>query len=166
MIVESQREKGKRGELKGSGVLINVDLYTMSSHRQEKTLPSPIAPVPTPAHRSSLLHRWIFLLFASSISVVLLAFPPPSSLSPSLLLPSFFTRFSPSPSPPLLSEDGSLPAVKWEECGEGLSDKFSCARYEVPMDYSGKEEGVVSLSMIRYSGDKKKKRLGSLFVNP
>ena len=137
---------------------------TMSPHLKEKTLPFPIAPHPTPAHKSSLFRRAIFLISLGLISLCfLLAFPLPS-LSPSFLLPTFPSSiFSSSPS--LLSEDGSLPAVQWEAC-EGLSEKFSCARDDAPMDYSGKEEGVVSLAMIRYSADEKKKRLGSLFVNP
>lgn len=133
----------------------------MSSHLSEKTLPPPIASHSTPSHKSSLLRQRVLLVFLlGSTWLFLLAFPP---LSPSFGLPFFSSSISPSAS--LLSKDGSLPAVAWEAC-EGLSEKFSCAWYEVPMDYTGKEEGVVTLAVIRYATDEKKKRLGSLFVNP
>ncbi|KAL7408835.1 hypothetical protein BDY24DRAFT_405259 [Mrakia frigida] len=137
-------------------------LQTMSSLLEKNTLPAPTAPRPLASDRASHFRHHSLFIGVGSISLILLFLTSTLSLFPTFLPTLFFSLYSSS----LLSEDGSLPAVAWKAC-EGLSERYSCARYDVPMDYSGKEEGNVSLAMIRYSADEKnKKRLGSLFLNP
>jgi len=52
--------------------------------------------------------------------------------------------------------------LDWEDCGDG----FDCATLGVPLDYSGKDPGALTIALIRHPAGDRAKRIGSLVVNP
>jgi hypothetical protein len=124
-------------------------------------LPAPSVSGPTKGKRVSLVRAGALLLGGAITSLLLTTYVPP------------FTSISTTPA--VLSDDVSAFAINWERCppnkdGTELDrDRFDCATYEVPLDWSkqGKHDaGVVKLAVIRYKVEKGVKRLGSLFTNP
>ncbi len=91
-------------------------------------------------------------------------------------VPEGTTRGTPTPSgkttPPTPME---LPAIDpaslqtfygqklaWSGCGAG----YQCAKLKVPLDYEHPDEAQLSLQVIRYVDQVKKKRIGSVVLNP
>ena len=52
--------------------------------------------------------------------------------------------------------------LAWKSCGKGLQ----CTTFKVPMDYEAIDKNTFTLSVIRHLATDKKKRIGTLFVNP
>lgn len=130
----------------------------MSPTLDEKTLPRPLVfDLGAPPSKTSRLRP---LAVLGILALLVLASSMPSSFSPSSLLAAL--PFSPTP---LLSEDGTTLAISWSTCVD-LDERFSCSSYDVPLDWSGKEEGTVRLAVIKFEAEKGKKRLGSLLINP
>ena len=50
----------------------------------------------------------------------------------------------------------------WKNCGSDLQ----CTTFKVPMDYEAIDKNTFTLSVIRHLASDKKKRIGTLFVNP
>ena len=50
----------------------------------------------------------------------------------------------------------------WKSCGSDLQ----CTTFKVPMDYDAIDKNTFTLSVIRHLASDKKKRIGTLFVNP
>lgn len=142
---------------------------TIMSEKYQDSLslppPSGLPPAPTSASAPARA-RWSSLLRAVGL-VARCALASLALTRPELLHIASVTA-------PILSDDGSTLAFDWHPCSDGhrgqLGDRFDCATYEVPMDWSDKHhrEGseVVKLAVIRYKVDKGVKRLGSLFTNP
>lgn len=67
-----------------------------------------------------------------------------------------------------------VPPVQWGQCDEdALKDVpaeqrnlFSCAKYQVPLDYANPGDGTVDIAMMRRAAAKPGQRIGSLFLNP
>jgi pimeloyl-ACP methyl ester carboxylesterase len=79
---------------------------------------------------------------------------PPSSSSPSLLVPSPGHSAS---GPPEIS----IARARWSDCGRG----FQCATVTVPLDYTT-GTGALKLSLVRMPARDQSARIGPLLVNP
>ncbi len=55
-----------------------------------------------------------------------------------------------------------VPRLVWRACGGGLQ----CSRAVVPLDYSRPRGATITLSLIRLPATDRRRRIGSLFVNP
>lgn len=66
------------------------------------------------------------------------------------------------------AEPGSVPAVVWGPCGDGVPDagtELQCATYQVPLDYRSPQAGTATIALDRLPATGPD-RIGSLFLNP
>ena len=63
---------------------------------------------------------------------------------------------------PLTLEKFNSQKIKWEKC----YDSFECGYFRVPIDYQKLETGTFKLKVLRHLATDKKRRLGSIVVNP
>ncbi|WP_030437300.1 alpha/beta hydrolase [Actinoplanes subtropicus] len=69
---------------------------------------------------------------------------------------------------------GTAPPIAWGACAAdvlaqvpaGDHGTYTCATYQVPLDYAHPSAGTVSLALLRRSADDRAHRVGSLFLNP
>lgn len=72
------------------------------------------------------------------------------------------------------ADPAGAPAVEWRTCSDdvlgrlpvGSRDRYSCATYQVPLDYRRPSPGTIELAMLRRAAEDPAHRIGSLFLNP
>jgi pimeloyl-ACP methyl ester carboxylesterase len=68
----------------------------------------------------------------------------------------------------------AAPPVTWGTCAADVlqqippadREKYSCAVYNVPLDYARPSAGAIGLAMLRRAADDQAHKIGSLFLNP
>jgi hypothetical protein len=68
----------------------------------------------------------------------------------------------------------TAPPVSWGACAPDVlqlvppadREKYSCAVYNVPLDYARPSAGTIGLAMLRRAADDQAHKIGSLFLNP
>ena len=57
------------------------------------------------------------------------------------------------------------PRITWNSCYAQFGP-FQCGQLQVPLDYSQRSAGVISLALVRLPASDPQHRIGSLLINP